>query len=819
VRDGRRGFVFAAAALVGFAFFLMEMVWYRMLAPLLGGSTFTFGLILAVALAGIGAGGLLYSTFNKARVATLRAFAITCSLESLLIALPFAIGDGIAVLAILLRGLGSIGFEGYVAGWTVVAAVVVFPAAVVAGFQFPLLIALLGQGRKNVGRDAGAAYAWNTAGAIAGSLAGGFGILPLLTAPGTWMAVAILLVAVALAAMVLSWKLEGSRGSLSVPAALAVGALACFAALGPTAFWRHNPIGAGRAEAAGRQETWRAPMYAERAGILWEREGVESSVALTHAAGLAFLVNGKSDGHFRSDAGTQVMAGLIGAALHPDPRRAFVIGLGTGSTAGWLARVPSIQRVDVAELEPAILHVATLAAPVNGDALRNPRLRVHLGDAREMLLTSKSRYDLIVSEPSNPYRAGVASLFTRDFYRAVEERLNPGGVFVQWVQSYEIETRTVRTVYATLTAVFAHVESWQSQSGDLILVASDTPRSYDADRLRAVVASEPYQSAMHAAWRSESAEGFLARFVGSSAFTRALVEGRDDAINTDDRNVIEFQAARAVGRDTPFEIGDLRAAAAGMEMHRPAIAGSVDWERVGQERLGIYSSNDDAPSVPPGAPPELAGRARAHAEWVRGRVSGALLEWSQCCRSPVNSLETALIAEGAADGMEAPAEAWLDVLAEENRVEATLIRARLRWRQERLDEAAALLVEGYEAYRTDPWPIPAIVARSLSVAELAAAERPDLAPRIHDALSVPFAIYSLDQQRKRTALAIARRLEGACGPRALRSIRAFEPWIPWEKDLLTFRAECYEKGGDPRAKRARRELAEVLASQPEPLLR
>jgi hypothetical protein len=169
--------------------------------------------------------------------------------------------------------------------------------------------------------------------------------------------------------------------------------------------------------------------------------------------------------------------------------------------------------------------------------------------------------------------------------------------------------------------------------------------------------------------------------------------------------------------------------------------------------------------------------------------------------------------------MEAPAEAWLDVLGRENRVEATLIRARLRWRQERLDEAVALLIEGYEGYRTDPWPTPAIVARSLSIAELAAAERPDLAPRIHDALSVPFAIYALDHQRRATALAIASRLERGCGPRVVRSLHAFEPWIPWGKDLLTLRAECYQKVADPRAGRARRELADLLASQPEPLLR
>ncbi|HSN68312.1 MAG TPA: hypothetical protein VLV48_03650, partial [Thermoanaerobaculia bacterium] len=405
-----------------------------------------------------------------------------------------------------------------------------------------------------------------------------------------------------------------------------------------------------------------------------------------------------------------------------------------------------------------------------------------------------------------------------DFYRAVEARLRPGGVFVQWLQSYEIETGTVRTVYATLASVFDHVESWQSQAGDLMLVSSDAPRAYDAARLRARLATEPFETAMHVAWRTESAEGFLARFVANAGFTKALVEGNRDGINTDDRNLIEFQAARAVGEETPFEIADLRNAAAGMEMNRPPITGAIDWERVEQERLGVYSANEDAPAEPPGASPELAARARAHGEWVNGRVTGALVEWKTCCRSPVNSLETALIAEGAADEMEPPAEAWIDVLGGENRVEGTLIRARLRWRQEKLDEAAALLVEGYELYRRDPWPFSAIVARSFNVAELTAAERPDLAPRIHDALSEPFAIRALDYQRKMAALAVARRLERECGPRVLQSLRAFEPWVPWTKGMLTLRAECYEKAGDPRAGEARRDLADVLASEPEPLL-
>src|SRR5690606_27054065 len=118
------------------------------------------------------------------------------------------------------------------------------------------------------------------------------------------------------------------------------------------------------------------------------------------------------------DGGTQVMGGLIGALLQPEPvKRAMVIGLGSGSTAGWLGQLPTAERVDVVELEPNMKQVAAVCTPVNRDVLHNERVHIHVGDAREVLLTTPHRYDLVFSEPSNPYRAGVASLFTQEFYQ------------------------------------------------------------------------------------------------------------------------------------------------------------------------------------------------------------------------------------------------------------------------------------------------------------------------------------------------------------------------------------------------------------------
>ena len=186
-------FVLLAAGAVGFAFFLMELVWFRMLAPILGGTTYTFGLILAVALFGIGAGSALYAVAGRRIPVTLRAFAVTCALEALVIAVPYALGDRVALAAALLHPQEAGGFGGYVFAWTSLCSMVVLPAAIIAGFQFPLIIALLGGGDEGVGADTGSAYACNTLGAIAGALAGGFAALPLLTAPGAWRGVVVLL--------------------------------------------------------------------------------------------------------------------------------------------------------------------------------------------------------------------------------------------------------------------------------------------------------------------------------------------------------------------------------------------------------------------------------------------------------------------------------------------------------------------------------------------------------------------------------------------------------------------------------------------------
>ena len=235
--------VLLASAVTGFVFLLMDLVWYRMLSPIFGGTAFTFGLILAVALLGIGIGGVMYSLAAGERRPTLNGFACTCALEALFVTIPFALGDRLAILAMLLQPLGTLGFYGNVLGWFALCSVIVLPAAIIAGIQFPMLLGLLGRGRDEIGTQTGAAYAWNTAGAIVGSLAGGFGFIPVLTATGTWKLVAILLVICAFLAAIVGQRGRG-RPLRALPSVL-IGTFVILMwvfATGPTAAWRHSQL-------------------------------------------------------------------------------------------------------------------------------------------------------------------------------------------------------------------------------------------------------------------------------------------------------------------------------------------------------------------------------------------------------------------------------------------------------------------------------------------------------------------------------------------------------------------------------------------------
>ncbi|MEW5847841.1 MAG: fused MFS/spermidine synthase [Myxococcota bacterium] len=804
--------VLTAAAVVGFAFLLMELVWYRMLAPLLGGSSYTFGLILALALLGMGLGGVLYSSRNADRPPTLGGFALTCTLEAAFMALPFALGDHLAVFALLLHDLSAMGMAGSVLAWTLVASVVVVPASVVAGAQFPLLIALLGRGGRDVGRHVGLAYAYNTAGSIVGSLAGGFGLMPALTAPGCWRVVVVLLTGMGAVSVLMMGKQLSPQRTFST---LAAGALAAFLVFteGPTAAWRHSGVGAHR---TGLSELtlngiqgW---VHNARRNVVWEAEGVESTVALAGSDGLAFVVNGKVDGNARLDAPTQVMSGLLGAMLHENPRTSLVVGLGTGSTAGWLGVVPSMERVDVVELEPAILDVARKCAPVNQDVMNNPKVHNFIGDAREVLLTTSRDYDIIFSEPSNPYRAGIASLFTQEFYQAVNARLREGGIFLQWVQAYEVDAETVRTIYATLHSVFPHVETWQTMMGsDLMLVASQRPRTIDVATLRARLDAEPYRGAVRDVWRTQSVEGVLAHFVARATLADQFAALEGSWLNTDDLSPVEFGFARNMGRRLGFNLDEFLALARERGEHRPVVTGEVDWSLVDEERITAQLAQGYRPATPGPLTEEQRHLGRAFERYLDGQ-RGDLRRLKQPPRafSPLVALADALAETG--DDAATP---LIDRVRAVRPVEADALMARLRWQQGRREEALVALEAALKGAHHDVWAWPVLLRRTLDLAatvvESLSTTQREAAVRILELLRTPLPVRVLDEHRRHKVVEVAARVDWLLCQSA---VAAFEPSPPWTRTFLEHRADCYRRVGDPRALRAALDVESFLSREP-----
>jgi spermidine synthase len=815
-------FVLTAAAVVGFAFLTMELVWYRVLSPLLGGSSYTFGLILAVALAGIGLGGLTYTVVGRNRQATLAAFAVTCALEALLIAVPYALGDRIAFLTLVLRDLGAAGLSGYFLGWTVITSIVVIPASMVAGYQFPLLIALLGRDRQSLGEHVGKAYAFNTLGAILGSLLGGFWLIPGLSALGTWRLCAWLLVVLAALAMWLNDRERGGKKSPfadAIPAALAVTALACLhLSTGPTAVWRHTPIGAGRADDMIEGDTpnaVRAAFRERRRAITWSVDGRESSIGLYTLNDVSFMVNGKSDGAAVNDGGTQVMGGLIGALLQPEPvKRAMVIGLGSGSTAGWLGQLPAIERVDVVELEPKMKLVAEVCAPVNRDVLGNQQVNIIIGDAREVLLTTPERYDLVFSEPSNPYRAGVASLFTREFYQAVKSRLSEGGVFVQWLQAYEIDAESLRMVYATLASVFPSVETWRTKYSDLVLVSRTQDVPLDLARLRERIAISPYREALRNVWRVDSVEGVLAHFVARSALARdiAATEGAR-GVNTDDKNDLEFSIARALGHPQDFSVDDILRASQERGEWLPRFVDEesvVDVDALYEGLMTAFIAEGTRPHKPPHLSTNRArdNRFAALDAWYDNEHARALKYWQRQRRRPRSLVERMVVADLFAVAGEAKdAEPLIDGLSTVMPVEANAIRAKLHWAQGDVAGAWPPLRDALIGYRTDPWPNNHLMSSALAYIPDIARSEESLRSEILDVLSVEFAMFALHYYRVDLRLEIG--LLAGRADACLAALDEIGPHYPWTRDHLEKRVACFELAQDPRASRAREELEEL----------
>jgi len=459
-----------AAGLTGLASFVYEIGWIRMLALVLGSTTHAFEMMLSAFILGLALGGW----WIRGRIDRLAEPWVTlgwvqvCMGLLALATLP-VYGRTFGIMDWLLDALTRTpsGYQAFQGVSHAIALVVMLPATFCAGTTLPLITAALlrrGAGEGSIG----GVYAANTLGAIvAVFLAVHFG-LPVLGLKGTIMLGA----AVDLALGVL--LLRAARGP-AAGATVAAAALAIVGLVGTLLLVRLDPL----AMASGIYRT--GSILAPGSQVLFHRDGKTATVDLVlDGVSTSIRTNGKTDAGIsldpndpaNIDESMMILLGAMVPAFAPEARTVANIGMGSGLSTHVLLTVPTLERVDTIEIEPAMVEAARRGfAPRNSRVYSDPRSRIHIDDAKSFFSTRRSRYDAIVSEPSNPWVSGVASLFSEEFYARVIDHLADGGLFVQWLQLYEIDTAATVSVLKALVPHFADFKLYAANQGDLLIIA------------------------------------------------------------------------------------------------------------------------------------------------------------------------------------------------------------------------------------------------------------------------------------------------------------------------------------------------------------
>jgi spermidine synthase len=564
---GRTQYALAAGvlALTGFATFVHEVVWTRVLALIVGPSIFGFAATLTSFISGLALGSFVGAAVAERSRRTAMALALT------LVATAIASCVSLALVGSSMIELGDMGRHASVGGVPLpllaIACGLTFPIALGLGVAFPLSLELAGSHDTAPAQRLGILYAVNTAGAVIGALVAGFVAIPAIGLRASLLVGTAALLAGAIALIVSGFpsglsRRSGAKADLSGRSAAKAERIAALVAVSIVAVWTATSAGWDREwlAAGGYLYSRFVPTgVARRAALtagtlLYYREGAVGTVSVRTLTGQrALSIDGKVDASTARDMLTQKLLAHLPLLLHPDPHQVAIVGLGSGVTLA-SALVHPIAAVDVVEISPEVVEASAQFADVNRRALDDPRTHLVRGDGRTHLSLTSRRYDVVISEPSNPWMAGVAALFTQDFFHTVRGRLEPGGLFCQWAHTYDISDADLRSIVATFRAVFPDGTMWLAGDGDLLLVGSKPVAPKPEAKSDAPL--EPRLDAIARSWQRpgvrEDLEGvsvrepfaLLSLFIGGPAEMSRYAAGA--AIQTDDRMALEFSAPLAV---------------------------------------------------------------------------------------------------------------------------------------------------------------------------------------------------------------------------------------------------------------------------------
>jgi spermidine synthase len=536
-------YLLAVFAFIGGTAISYEISWTRLLAAVLGSSSYAFTLMLATFLAGIGLGGILFERWSASgQTVTVRTIAATqCAVAASAILFLVFYSEAPTLIPPILHATSN-AFAGMAFAEFVVCALIMLPAAVIFGFNFPAVVTLIAQAESGISRaslSVGRAYAANTCGAIAAALLTGFFLAPLF---GSYRVVALCAAVNLFLAVILEICAPSRRAAIVLMYTAALGIVVIMGWSTPFFNPRlatFNPV----LYAGHQQYPLTINEIANTLDVVFLEDGVSATIAVARSDNyIALKTNGKVDAS-NVDSSTQLLLGDLGGVFHAHPRRVLIIGFGGGMTASAIARFPDVERIDCVEIEPAVLHAAHYLQRLHRNVLSDSRLHFIFDDARNFVQMSPNSYDLIISEPSNPWVAGVSSLYTTEFYDHIRQHLNNGGVFVQWVQAYSLATDDFRSILATLAPHFFDITLWHAEGRDLLLMARTDTSPLNFQRSRSFWSSSALQEDFHSLHLTRP-ESWPVYFRWSDAEVRRIAAGAPAF--TDDHNSLEYRAARAI---------------------------------------------------------------------------------------------------------------------------------------------------------------------------------------------------------------------------------------------------------------------------------
>ncbi|MCP4907158.1 MAG: hypothetical protein GY910_19455, partial [bacterium] len=452
---GRFHWILPAMTISGAVSFVYEVLWTRLLGQVLGGSTAAFASMLSSFLLGIALGSALASRFAKTREAAIRGFAVAQLGSGMLAYLAFRAADRLPDLAQAVGANPATPAPGAAA-----AGIILLPVTLCIGATFPFGVRLLARDAEEAASVSGRVYAWNTVGSIVGAILAGFFLLPLLGLQNT-----------ALVGVITSLGLASLAAWVSVPRRNILVGLATLSLIGsiivglpqPTNLLMHSAISGTRMQGS----------------LFYLGVGRSATVTVVqNRRGWRLLTNGLPESGIdrpevpRIRPNETAWLSLLPTAARPETDEMLIIGLGGARTLE--AAASSVSSIDVIELEEEVV-IANRLVPRPIDPLSNPRVSLRLGDARGAMHLTDKVYDAIVSQPSHPWTSGASHLYTREFFELTKSKLEPGGVFIQWIGQGFVDVPLFGSLMAAMSDVFAYVYVYRPVPAALVFMASNEP--------------------------------------------------------------------------------------------------------------------------------------------------------------------------------------------------------------------------------------------------------------------------------------------------------------------------------------------------------